>query len=128
MSAQAPLPQHDSRPPHAGQSSSRQSVLPSRSSSSPLRQAFSVGAVFDRANVEVSGVGTTKYRHVSDESGRWLDLEFCPRCGTTIGFTLQLAPAVRLHDQVDPPGVDPAQARGVGGGGLAGWCHSALQR
>jgi len=42
----------------------------------------------------------------SDESGRWLDLEFCPRCGTNIGFTLEWRPGARLIDAgtFDDPG------------------------
>ena len=32
------------------------------------------------------------YRHVSDESGRWLDTGFCPRCGTTVTVRVERAP------------------------------------
>jgi hypothetical protein len=48
----------------------------------------------------------TKYRHISDESGRWLDLEFCPKCGTNIGFTLEWRPGIRAIDAgtFDDPG------------------------
>jgi hypothetical protein len=65
-----------------------------------------VEAVFGRDKVAINGAPLSKYRHISDESGRWLDLEFCPSCGTTIGFTLQLAPAVRIIDSgtFDEPG------------------------
>ena len=35
------------------------------------------------------------YEHVSDESGRWLRLEFCARCASTIGFTLEAVPGIR---------------------------------
>ena len=35
------------------------------------------------------------YRQVSDESGRWLEVEFCRRCGTKLGFTLEAAPGIR---------------------------------
>ena len=44
--------------------------------------AFSVEPVFNADQVEIGGGPLTKYRHVSDRSGRWLDLEFCPKCGT----------------------------------------------
>jgi len=37
----------------------------------------------------------TRYRHISDESGRWLEVCFCPRCGSNLGFTLQAVPGVR---------------------------------
>lgn len=36
-----------------------------------------------------------RYRHISDESRRWLEIEFCPRCGTGLGFTLEAVPGVR---------------------------------
>jgi hypothetical protein len=29
------------------------------------------------------------YEHRSDESGRWIRAEFCARCGTTVGSTLE---------------------------------------
>jgi hypothetical protein len=35
------------------------------------------------------------YRHVSDESGRWLDQHFCARCGTNIGLTLEAVPDIQ---------------------------------
>jgi hypothetical protein len=60
--------------------------------------AFSVEAIFNEDRVEFSGGALTKYRHISDESGRWLDLEFCPRCGTNIGFTLEWRPGIRVID------------------------------
>jgi hypothetical protein len=67
--------------------------------------AFAVEPVFNDAQVEIRGE-LTKYRHISDESGRWLDLEFCPRCGTNIGFTLEWRPGLRLIDAgtFDDPG------------------------
>lgn len=60
--------------------------------------AFSVEAVFKDEQVEITGITPTKYRYISDESGRWLDLEFCPKCGTNIGFTLELRPGMRIVD------------------------------
>jgi len=60
--------------------------------------AFSVEPVFHDKQVEFTGGTLTQYRHISDESGRWLDLEFCPKCGTTIGFTLEWRPALRVID------------------------------
>ena len=37
--------------------------------------------------------GTPKsYEHRSDETGRWLRMEFCPDCGTTVTWTLELFP------------------------------------
>jgi hypothetical protein len=68
--------------------------------------AFSVEPVFPQDKVEISGGPLAKYRHHSDESGRWLDLEFCPKCGTTLGFTLEWRPGVRVVDAgtFDDPG------------------------
>jgi hypothetical protein len=45
--------------------------------------------------VSFSGETVARYRHHSDESGRWLDVEFCRTCGTNLGFTLELAPGLR---------------------------------
>jgi hypothetical protein len=72
--------------------------------------AFSVEAVFDDKRVEFRGGPLTKYRHISDRSGRWLDLEFCPRCGTSIGFTLEWRPGARIIDAGtfdDPSWISP---------------------
>lgn len=60
--------------------------------------AFAVEPVFNDNQVEITGGPLTKYRHKSDTSGRWLDLEFCPRCGTNIGMTLEWRPGVRIID------------------------------
>ena len=57
--------------------------------------AFGTEIVFNGAEVEFSGDPAGRYRHVSDESGRWLDIEFCRRCGSNLGFTLEAVPDVR---------------------------------
>jgi hypothetical protein len=57
--------------------------------------AFGVEVVFAAENIAVSGNSLVKYRHHSDESGRWLDVEFCGKCGTNLGFTLEAAPGIR---------------------------------
>ena len=36
-----------------------------------------------------------KHRHVSDESGRWIDAEFCAECGSCVTWTLALVPSWR---------------------------------
>ena len=36
-----------------------------------------------------------KYRHISDQSGRWIDSEFCEICGTAVTWTLELVPGWR---------------------------------
>ena len=60
--------------------------------------AFAVESLFKEEQVEIQGGPLTKYRHISDESGRWLDVEFCPRCGTNIGFTFEWRPGLRSVD------------------------------
>lgn len=56
--------------------------------------AFGTEVVFQDDRVSFTGE-RARYRHHSDESGRWLDIEFCPRCGSNLGFTLEAAPGVR---------------------------------
>jgi len=36
-----------------------------------------------------------KYRHVSDESERWIESEFCTECGSCVTWTLALVPSWR---------------------------------
>jgi GrpB-like predicted nucleotidyltransferase (UPF0157 family) len=57
--------------------------------------AFGTEVVFQQQNVVFSGIAASTYRHTSDESGRWLEVYFCPRCGCNLGFTLEAAPGVR---------------------------------
>jgi hypothetical protein len=57
--------------------------------------AFGTEAVFQKERLRFSGLEPSSYRHTSDESGRWLEVYFCPRCGTNLGFTLQAVPEVR---------------------------------
>jgi hypothetical protein len=57
--------------------------------------AFGAEAVFQEQNVRFLGLAPAGYRHRSDESGRWLEVYFCPRCGSNLGFTLEAVPGVR---------------------------------
>lgn len=57
--------------------------------------AFGTEVVFESGQVQIAGSDVARYRHHSDESGRWLDIEFCRRCGTNLGFTLEAAPGLR---------------------------------
>lgn len=57
--------------------------------------AFGTEVVFDSDDVVVTGQDVRHYHHVSDESGRWLDLEFCGKCGSNLGFTLEAVPGIR---------------------------------
>ena len=60
--------------------------------------AFAVEPIFKEEQVEISGGPPSRYRSVSDRSGRWLDLAFCPTCGTNIGFTLEWRPGIWVAD------------------------------
>lgn len=57
--------------------------------------AFGTEVVFNTGQVELTGDDVACYRHVSDESGRWLDIRFCRRCGSNLGFTLEAAPGLQ---------------------------------
>ena len=57
--------------------------------------AFSSPVLFRMDQVEFSGGTLTTYEHRSDESGRWLRMEFCPRCGTTLTWTAERRPGTR---------------------------------
>src|SRR5258707_3425768 len=57
--------------------------------------AFGTEVVFNSEQVEIAGQEIARYRHISDESGRWLDVEFCRRCGSNLGFELEAVPGGR---------------------------------
>lgn len=57
--------------------------------------AFGTEVVFNDDQVEMTGGEIARYRHISDESGRWLEVAFCRRCGTNLGFALEAVPGVR---------------------------------
>ena len=57
--------------------------------------AFGVECVFERGDVVLSGESLRAWRTRSDESGRWLEQDFCSRCGTNIGLRLEAAPTIR---------------------------------
>src|ERR1051325_8882639 len=52
------------------------------------------GAYFNANQVTVRGELRT-YEHRSDESGRWLRFEFCPKCGTQVTWTAEVFPGMR---------------------------------
>ncbi len=57
--------------------------------------AFGTEVVFDRGQVEFTREDASRHRHVSDESGRWLDVVFCRVCGGNLGLMVEAAPEVR---------------------------------
>ena len=60
-----------------------------------LGTAFSSLAYFNDKCVEFLQGQLTKYEHHSDESGRWVRMEFCARCGTTVTHTVEVRPGLR---------------------------------
>jgi hypothetical protein len=53
--------------------------------------ALAVWPTYVQGKVEVRGTLST-YEHRSDESGRWIRLNFCPRCGTAVSSTFEKGP------------------------------------
>ncbi len=60
-----------------------------------LASAFAVMASFPEDSVEILQGQLLTREHHSDVSGRWLRMEFCPTCGTTICHTAELRPGLR---------------------------------
>jgi len=50
---------------------------------------------FKKDAVESLSGPLKKHRHVSDGSGRWIDVEFCEECGSNVTWTLALVPSWR---------------------------------
>jgi len=57
--------------------------------------AFAVIAYFPEKQVEFSAGAPKTFEHRSDESKRWLRIEFCARCGTTVAHTAEVFPGLR---------------------------------
>ena len=57
--------------------------------------AFGVECVFGHGDVVVTGKSLRAWRARSDESGRWLEQDFCSACGTNIGLRLEAVPDIR---------------------------------
>jgi hypothetical protein len=53
---------------------------------------------FDEAAVQIIRGDLKTYEYRSEESVRWLKMEFCPICGTTVTWTAEAF----------PPGIDRA--------------------
>jgi len=60
-----------------------------------LGSAFAVLASFPQESVALLQGQLQECEHRSDESGRWLRMNFCPGCGTTIFHTAELRPGLR---------------------------------
>lgn len=55
--------------------------------------AFAIETIFPKEMVEFSGLPLTTYQTNSKETGRWIRLDFCPRCGTNAGVAAEHGPA-----------------------------------
>jgi hypothetical protein len=53
--------------------------------------AFALWPTFSERDVDLVGA-TSSYEHRSGESGRWIRLNFCARCGTTVTSTFEKGP------------------------------------
>ena len=60
-----------------------------------LASAFAMLAAFDEQSVEITRGDLVDCEHRSDESGRWLKMSFCPKCGTTVAHTAEVRPGMR---------------------------------
>ena len=54
--------------------------------------AFSYGAIFSDSAVTMTGARTT-WRRIA-ESGRWIETDFCPTCGSTLSYRMEAWPGV----------------------------------
>lgn len=92
--------------------------------------AFRMYTYFDENAVEIMSDVPKTYEYRSDESNRWIKMEFCPTCGTTVTWTAEWSTGTRaiaagtfddpnwakptvhvwtrsaLHWMVFPPGVE----------------------
>jgi len=57
--------------------------------------AFGIGAYFDEKSVQILQGTLKTYEHRSDENGRWIRMQFCPECATTLTWTLEALPGIR---------------------------------
>ena len=57
--------------------------------------AYGVGAYYRDDDLRFNDGAMSSFRFESDTSGRWIQNEFCTRCGTTVTWTLEMRPGVR---------------------------------
>ena len=81
--------------------------------------AFGFGAYFPEAQVNILRGELNMYEHRSDETGRWIRLQFCPKCGVQVTWTVEAMPGLRavgVGTLDDPKSVKPMRF---------GWFRSA---
>ena len=76
-----------------------------------LGSAFATLAYFNQRDVEITQGQLTECEHRSDESGRWLKMQFCSCCGTTVTNTAEVRPGLRAVaiGTLDDPGWLPIE-------------------
>ena len=57
--------------------------------------AFGISIYFEEADVTFTAGAPQQYEFNSDTSGRWIRNDHCPRCGTTVSWTLEMRPGMR---------------------------------
>ena len=57
--------------------------------------AFGIAVYFEADQVEFISGTLRPYKFHSDESGRWVQTEFCETCGTTVTWTSEFMPGRR---------------------------------
>lgn len=57
--------------------------------------AFGTECVFPVEIVKFPDAQPSFYRHKSDISGRWIEQDFCSRCGSNLGLRLESLPEIR---------------------------------
>jgi len=57
--------------------------------------AFLLAIWFYEKDVQISGESLKSYEHRSDETNRWIRLQFCSTCGTTVTHTAEFLPGLR---------------------------------
>lgn len=71
--------------------------------------AFSVHAWFDEDKVAITGETMSVYQQSSDETGNWLRVNFCSKCGSTLMLTGEKMNGIRLMtvgSMDDPDSID----------------------
>ncbi|MBI3801494.1 MAG: GFA family protein [Deltaproteobacteria bacterium] len=57
--------------------------------------AFAISVYFAEQDVAITQGILNTYEYRSDESKRWLRMEFCPTCGTSVTWTVEFLPGER---------------------------------
>jgi hypothetical protein len=57
--------------------------------------AFGISTYCNEKDVEITRGVLKTYEYCSDESQRWLKMEFCPICGTSVTWTIEELPGAR---------------------------------